>query len=149
MGYFGKESRSQSSILLNSSVRVALEEFFKMSLPIMFQHPNGFIHESVSVLPCLKYPNTNRVFAVINGLQFIINLTNFLWDLCFDTNHVVSSLPPESSGRFVGDIVEDGIDSREIEQRLLQSAQEFPVQPGELCSHHVFGTDRSEDEAVS
>ena len=35
----------------------------------------------------LKNPYTNRIFTMINSLEFIINVTNYLWNFSFNTNH--------------------------------------------------------------
>ena len=61
-----------------------------MILSFIFHHSNGFIHETVSFSPRFKNPDAHGISAVVNRLQFVIDLTDFLWNLHFDTDHAES-----------------------------------------------------------
>ena len=61
-----------------------------MILSFFFHHSNGFIHEPVSFSPRFKNPDAHGISAVINRLQFVIDLADFLWNLHFDTDHAES-----------------------------------------------------------
>ena len=61
-----------------------------MILSFFFHHSNGFIHEPVTFSPRFKNPDTHGISAVVNRLQLVIELTDFLWDLHFDTDHAES-----------------------------------------------------------
>ena len=61
-----------------------------MILSFIFHHSNGFIHETVTFSPGFKKPDANGISALVNRLQLIINLTDFLWNLHFDTDHAES-----------------------------------------------------------
>ena len=58
-----------------------------MILSFFFYHSNGFIHEPVTFRPRFKNPDTHRISAVVNRLQLVIDLTDFLWNLHFDADH--------------------------------------------------------------
>ena len=58
-----------------------------MILSFFFHHSNGFIHEPVTFIPRLKNPDANGISAVVNRLQLVIDLTDFLWNLHFDADH--------------------------------------------------------------
>ncbi len=61
-----------------------------MILSFFFHHSNGFIHEPVTFIPRFKKPDAHGISAVVNRLQLVIDLTDFLWNLHFDTDHAES-----------------------------------------------------------
>ena len=61
-----------------------------MILSIFFHHSNGFIHEPITFRPRFKNPDTHRISAVVNRLQLVIDLTDFLWNFHFDADHAES-----------------------------------------------------------
>ena len=61
-----------------------------MILSFFFHHSNRFIHEPVTFRPCFKNPDTHGISAVVNRLQLVIDLTDFLWNLHFDADHAES-----------------------------------------------------------
>ena len=61
-----------------------------MILSFFFHHSNGFIHEPVTFSPGFKNPDANGISAVVNRLQLVIDLTDFLWNIHFDTDHAES-----------------------------------------------------------
>ena len=61
-----------------------------MILSFFFHHSNGFIHEPVTFSPRFKNPAAHGISAVVNRLQLVIDLTDFLWNLHFDTDHAES-----------------------------------------------------------
>jgi hypothetical protein len=61
-----------------------------MILSFFFHHSNGFIHEPVTFSPRFKNPDTHGISAVVNRLQLVIDLTDFLWNLHFDADHAES-----------------------------------------------------------
>ena len=61
-----------------------------MILSFFFHHSNGFIHEPVTFRPRFKNPDTHGISAVVNRLQLVIDLTDFLWNLHFDADHAES-----------------------------------------------------------
>ena len=61
-----------------------------MILSIFFHHSNGFIHEPVTFSPRFKNPDAHGISAVVNRLQLVIDLTDFLWNLHFDADHAES-----------------------------------------------------------
>ncbi len=61
-----------------------------MILSFIFHHSNGFIHEPVTFSPGFKKPDTHGVSTMVNSLQLVIDLTDFLWKLHFDTDHAES-----------------------------------------------------------
>ena len=61
-----------------------------MILSFFFHHSNGFIHEPVTFSPRFKNPDAHGISAVVNRLQLVIDLTDFLWNLHFDTDHAES-----------------------------------------------------------
>ena len=61
-----------------------------MILSFFFHHSNGFIHEPVTFRPRFKNPDTHRISTVVNRLQFVIDFTDFFWNLHFDTDHAES-----------------------------------------------------------
>ena len=63
-----------------------------MILSFFFHHSNRFIHEPVTFRPRFKNPDTHRISAVVNRLQLVIDLTDFLWNLHFDADHAESLL---------------------------------------------------------
>ncbi len=63
-----------------------------MILSFFFHHSNGFIHEPVTFRPRFKNPDAHGISAVVNRLQLVIDLTDFLWNLHFDADHA-ESLP--------------------------------------------------------
>ena len=63
-----------------------------MILSFFFHHSNGFIHEPVTFSPRFKNPDAHGISAVVNRLQLVIDLTDFLWNLHFDADHS-ESLP--------------------------------------------------------
>ena len=58
-----------------------------MILSFFFHHSNRFIHETVTFRPRFKNPDTHGISAVVNRLQLVIDLADFLWDLHFDSDH--------------------------------------------------------------
>ena len=58
-----------------------------MILSFFFHHSNGFIHELVTFSPRFKNPDAHGISAVVNRLQLVIDLTDFLWNLHFDADH--------------------------------------------------------------
>ena len=58
-----------------------------MILSFFFHHSNRFIHEPVTFRPRFKNPDTHGISAVVNRLQLVIDLTDFLWNLHFDADH--------------------------------------------------------------
>ena len=65
-----------------------------MILSFFFHHSNCFIHEPVTFRPRFKNPDTHGISAVVNRLQLVIDLTDFLWNLHFDTDHAESLSHP-------------------------------------------------------
>ena len=61
-----------------------------MILSFFFHHSNRFIHEPVTFSPRFKNPDANGISAVVNRLQLVIDLTDFLWNLHFDADHAES-----------------------------------------------------------
>ena len=61
-----------------------------MILSFIFHHSNGFIHEPVTFSPRFKNPDAHSISAVVNRLQLVIDLTDFLWNLHFDADHAES-----------------------------------------------------------
>ena len=61
-----------------------------MILSFFFHHSNRFIHETVTFRPRFKNPDTHSISAVVNRLQLVIDLTDFLWNLHFDADHAES-----------------------------------------------------------
>jgi len=61
-----------------------------MILSFFFHHSNRFIHEPVTFRPRFKNPDTHGISAVVNRLQLVIDLTDFLWNLHFDADHAES-----------------------------------------------------------
>ena len=61
-----------------------------MILSFFFHHSNGFIHEPVTFSPGFKKPDTHCISAVVNRLQLVIDLTDFLWNLYFDADYAES-----------------------------------------------------------
>ena len=61
-----------------------------MILSFFFHHSNRFIHEPVTFRPRFKNPDANGISAVVNRLQLVIDLTDFLWNLHFDADHAES-----------------------------------------------------------
>ena len=61
-----------------------------MILSFFFHHSNGFIHETVTFSPRFKNPDSHGISAVVNRLQLVIDLADFLWNLHFDTDHAES-----------------------------------------------------------
>ena len=61
-----------------------------MILSFFFHHSNCFIHEPVTFGPRFKNPDTHGISAVVNRFQLVIDLTDFLWNLYFDTDHAES-----------------------------------------------------------
>ena len=61
-----------------------------MILPFFFHHSNGFIHEPVRFRPRFKNPDAHGISAVVNRLQLVIELTDFLWNFHFDADHAES-----------------------------------------------------------
>ena len=60
-----------------------------MFFSVIFKHSSCVIHESVSIFPSFKHPNTYCVFAVIDSFQLIIYIANLLRNICFNTNHSI------------------------------------------------------------
>ena len=58
-----------------------------MILSFFFHHSNRFIHEPVTFRPRFKNLDANCISAVVNRLQLVIDLTDFLWNLHFDADH--------------------------------------------------------------
>ena len=65
-----------------------------MILYLFFHHSNRFIHEPVTFRPRFKNPDANGISAVVNRLQLVIDLTDFLWNLHFDADHAESLFHP-------------------------------------------------------
>ena len=63
-----------------------------MLFSVVSEHSSSFIHKPISIFSGFKYPNTNCVFAVIDGFQLIIYIANLLRYICFDTNHSIPTL---------------------------------------------------------
>ena len=61
-----------------------------MILSFFFHHSNGFIHEPVTFRPRFINPDAHGISAVLNRLQLVIDLTDFLWNLHFDADHAES-----------------------------------------------------------
>ena len=61
-----------------------------MILSFFFHHSNRFIHEPVTFSPRFKNPDTHRISSVVNRLQLVIDLTDFLWNFHFDADHAES-----------------------------------------------------------
>ena len=61
-----------------------------MILSFFFHHSNRFIHEPVTFRPRFKYSDAHGISAVVNRLQLVIDLTDFLWNLHFDADHAES-----------------------------------------------------------
>ena len=61
-----------------------------MILSFFFHHSNRFIHEPVTFRPRFKNPDANSISAMVNRLQLVIDLTDFLWNLHFDADHAES-----------------------------------------------------------
>ena len=61
-----------------------------MILSFFFHHSNRFIHEPVTFRPRFKNPDAHGISAVVNRLQLVIDLTDFLWNLHFDADHAES-----------------------------------------------------------
>ena len=61
-----------------------------MILSFFFHHSNRFIHETVTFSPRFKNPDANGISAMVNRLQLVIDLTDFLWNLHFDADHAES-----------------------------------------------------------
>ena len=61
-----------------------------MILSFFFHHSNRFIHEPVTFRPRFKNPDTHGIYAVVNRLQLVIDLTEVLWKLHFDTDQAES-----------------------------------------------------------
>ena len=61
-----------------------------MILSFFFHHSNVFIHEPVTFSPRFKNPDAHGISAVVNCLQLVIDLTDFLLNLHFDTDHAES-----------------------------------------------------------
>ena len=51
-----------------------------MILSFFFHHSNRFIHEPVTFRLVLK-TDANSISAMVNRLQLVIDLTDFLWNL--------------------------------------------------------------------
>ena len=64
-----------------------------MILSFFFHHSNRFIHEPVTFRPRFKNPDTHGISAVVNRLQLVIDLTDFLWNLHFDADHAEPLFP--------------------------------------------------------
>ena len=52
-----------------------------------FFHADGIIHKLISVLPSFKDPDADRIFGMIDGLQFIIDSAKRFRNIRFDANH--------------------------------------------------------------
>ena len=61
-----------------------------MIVSFFFHHYNRFIHEPVTFSPLFKNPDTHGISAVVNRLQLVIDLTDFLWNFHFDADHAES-----------------------------------------------------------
>ena len=61
-----------------------------MILSFFFHHSNRFIHEPITFRPRFKNPDTQGISAVVNRLQLVIDLIDFLWNLHFDADHAES-----------------------------------------------------------
>ena len=61
-----------------------------MILSFFFHHSNRFIHEPVTFRLRFKNPDAHGISAVVNRLQLVIDLTDFLWNFHFDTDHAES-----------------------------------------------------------
>ena len=61
-----------------------------MILSVFFHHSNRFIHEPITFRPRFKNPDTHGISAVVNRLQLVIDLKDFLWNLHFDADHAES-----------------------------------------------------------
>ena len=61
-----------------------------MILSFFFNNSNRFIHEPVTFCPRFKNPDANSISAMVNRLQLVIDLTDFLWNLHFDADHAES-----------------------------------------------------------
>ena len=61
-----------------------------MILSFFFHHSNRFIHEPVTFSPRFKNPDTQGISALVNRLQLIIDLTDFLWNFHFIADHAES-----------------------------------------------------------
>ena len=61
-----------------------------MILSFFFHHSNGIVHEPVTFSPRFKKPDAHSISAVVNRLQLVIDLTDFLWNFHFDADHAES-----------------------------------------------------------
>ena len=61
-----------------------------MILSFFFHHSNRFIHEPVTFRPRFKDPDAHGISAMVNRLQLVIDLTDFLWNFHFDADHAES-----------------------------------------------------------
>ena len=94
-----------------------------MILSFFFHHSNRFIHEPVTFRPRFKKPDAHGISAVVNRLQLVIDLTDFLWNLHFDTNHAESlSLSTEKLvvSEVIAVLTNEGRGSLEIKRFQLE-----------------------------
>ena len=75
-----------------------------MILSFFYHHSNRFIHEPVTFRPRFKNPDANSISAMVNCLQLVIDLTDFLWNLHFDADHA-ESLPRSTVKLVVSELI--------------------------------------------
>ena len=68
--------------LMNGIVRIIV------AFSIDFHHSLGFIHKTIPIISCFKYPYANRITAMIYCFQLIIYFADFFWHICFQAVHV-------------------------------------------------------------
>ena len=61
-----------------------------MILSFFFHYSYRFIHEPVTYRPRFKNPDAHGISALVNRLQLVIDLTDFLWNLNYDADHAES-----------------------------------------------------------
>jgi hypothetical protein len=59
----------------------------EMRFAILLVHARSLIHEAVSVFPCLEHPYADRIAAVIDRFEFVIDRANLLGDFRLDADH--------------------------------------------------------------
>ena len=101
-----------------------------MILSFFFHHSNRLIHELVTFRPRFKNPDTHGISAVVNHLQLVIDLTDFLWNLHFDADHA-ESLSLSTVELVVSEVISipmyEGRASYEIKRFQLECCPEMVV----------------------
>ena len=52
-----------------------------------FHHAFGFFNEGIAEFAGVEQKKTDAVFAVVDGFAFIVDCTEFFWDVDFKTDH--------------------------------------------------------------